>query len=66
MTTKENIVSILDNAGYKTITGYQNVLNAIKAVSDGIDEQYCSGHRIFPDGTICTGCPDCCKEENGS
>ena len=22
----------------------------------------CSGHGVFPDGTKCKGCPDCCKE----
>jgi len=24
-----------------------------------LEPKRCSGHKVFPDGTICKGCPDC-------
>jgi Fe-S-cluster-containing hydrogenase component 2 len=55
------MVKILNKAGYKTIEGYDNILNAINNVSDGTDESLCSGYGVFPNGIKCNGCKDCLR-----
>lgn len=41
------------------VSGYDNVMKAIKGASDGSDIKLCSGYRVFPDGAKCNGCSDC-------
>jgi len=55
----KNIEQVLTDAGYKTMSGADNVLSAIAAVSDGKAKQLCSGYGVFPDGAKCGGCGDC-------
>jgi len=59
----KDVATILNDAGYKTVTGADNVLAAIAEASDGSTEQLCSGYGIFPDGTKCAGCKDCHRKE---
>ena len=55
----EDIVKILQDAGYKTVVGHTSVQDAIKSCSDGSTKRLCSGFKVFPDGTKCDGCKDC-------
>ena len=57
--TVQDLVGVLNEAGFKTIEGADNVLAAIAAESDGSTERLCSGFRVFPDGTRCDKCADC-------
>jgi hypothetical protein len=54
-----DVEKILNDAGYSTVSGAENVLAAIKKVSDGGTKPLCSGYRVFPDGQKCGGCNDC-------
>lgn len=54
-----NLIKILNNAGFKTVEGYNEVNQAIINASNGKDEKLCSGYKVFPDGDICNGCRDC-------
>jgi hypothetical protein len=58
-----DLVDVLNGAGFKTVVGADNVLQAIKdsarATTSGM---LCSGYRVFPGGEKCPGCSDCMKE----
>ena len=54
-----SVERVLHDAGYKTVSGADNVLAAIAAASDGSTEQRCSGYGVFPGGEKCGGCGDC-------
>jgi len=54
-----DVEKILQEAGYKTVSGAEAVK---KAIADNVDKSLplaCSGHGVFPDGTKCKGCVDC-------
>ena len=54
-----NVEKVLQDAGYKTVSGYDAVKQAIANCADDCPETLCSGYKIFPDGTKCEGCDDC-------
>jgi hypothetical protein len=58
-TMKDDLEQLLQEAEFKTVSGADNVLEAIAQQSDGSTDRLCSGFRVFPDGTKCDGCPDC-------
>ena len=60
-----SIHEILNDAGYRTINGADNVLAAIATESDGSTERRCSGYGVFPDGEKCEGCNDCRSDGAG-
>ena len=49
-------------AGFKVVTGKNNVLGTIEDVADS-SEKRCSGYGVFPTGEQCNGCPDCMKKK---
>lgn len=55
----KDLVEILNKAGYKTVEGADNVLQAIKDCAGTESTPLCSGYRVFPDGEKCPGCKDC-------
>lgn len=54
-----NIAQILNDAGYKTVEGGENVRRMISECAGALGVPLCSGYRVFPDGSKCTGCSDC-------
>ena len=56
---QDELIKILDTAGFKTVSGYNNVMDAIKSVAGSSITPLCSGYGIFPDGKKCPGCEDC-------
>lgn len=52
MSKEKDIVDILKEAGYKVTEDIDQILTKGTIV-------WCSGFKIFPDGTKCEGCPDC-------
>jgi hypothetical protein len=56
-----NLISILENDGFKTVRGYDKLLKAIKDTAGEDKTPRCSGYGVFPDGRKCNGCGDCKK-----
>lgn len=54
-----DIVEVLNDAGYKTITGKEALEIAIQEVADLSTTPLCSGYGVFPGGEKCPGCNDC-------
>ena len=50
---------LLNNLGYQTVSGADDVLALIESMRAGPDVMRCSGFGVFPDGLECLGCPDC-------
>lgn len=55
----EELIKILNDAGYETVTGAEAVLDAIESVADDNTQLLCSGYGVFPGGDKCAGCSDC-------
>lgn len=51
------IEKILKENGYDVISGYHEVKKVLNKYSD--IQKLCSGYRVFPDGSKCSGCKDC-------
>jgi hypothetical protein len=57
-----DISTILKDAGFEIVEGYDNVKKAIADVAElPPGEWLCSGYRVFPGGEKCKGCSDCTK-----
>ena len=56
---EQDIVGILEDAGYVPVVGMENVQRMIRNAADDSTEKRCSGWCVFPDGTHCEGCGDC-------
>ncbi len=59
MKNGDNLIEVLNNAGYKTVTGKESVLKAISDVAEYSGSWLCSGYGVFPGGEKCPGCKDC-------
>lgn len=57
------LAEILNEAGFQTIEGMAAVKQAIQDVADTGTPPLCSGYKVFPDGSVCLGCPDCASQE---
>jgi len=58
-TVNSALITLLADAGYEVVEGYENVKDMIQQKADNSPENLCSGYRVFPDGTKCNGCSDC-------
>lgn len=55
----DEIIKILNDEGYETISGAGNIFDAIDRVANENTKQLCSGFGVFPGGEKCSGCSDC-------
>ena len=54
-----DLVKALEDGGFKTVVGFDAVLNAIKDAAGPNQTPLCSGFGVFPNGEKCGGCDDC-------
>lgn len=61
MKGNDPLTDLLRKEGFTVAEGARDVQHLIHAVSDDGQDKLCSGYRVLPDGTKCSGCLDCRK-----
>ena len=57
----KKLIGILNDAGFKTVSGYHYITKELESRKKSGEYPLCSGYRVFPDGSKCDGCKDCQK-----
>jgi len=55
----DNLIKVLNDAGFNTVEGKSDLLKAIEDMGSDSTVLLCSGYGVFPNGNKCTGCADC-------